>query len=38
MLKFWLLMHFGSLVLRHAIVRRANSSPKSKVDAPDEEF
>ena len=30
-------MNSGSLVLRHAIVRRAHSSSKSKVDAPDEE-
>lgn len=37
-LKLGLLMNFGSLVLRDGLVRRANSSPKSKVYAPREEF
>jgi GxxExxY protein len=31
-------MNFGSLVVRDGIVRRANTSPKSKVYAPGEEF
>ena len=36
-IKLGLLMNFGSLVLRDGIVRRANTSPKSKVYAPGEE-
>ena len=37
-LNLGLLMNFGSLVLRDGIVRRANTSPKSKVYAPGDEF